>query len=38
MGRGMVDNAEENEIKAGNATFKDRHVTKEENQERNEEK
>ena len=34
MGRGMVDNAEENEIKTGNATFKDRHVTKEENQER----
>ena len=34
MGRGMVDNAEENEIKTGNATFKDRHVSKAENQER----
>ena len=34
MGRGMVDNAEENEIRTGEATFKDRHVSKEENQER----
>jgi len=34
MGRGVVDNAEENEILTGNATFKDRHVSKPENQKR----
>ena len=34
MGRGIVDNAEENEILTGNATFKDRHVSKAENQQR----
>jgi hypothetical protein len=34
MGRGVVDNAKENEIRTGNATFKDRHVSKKENQER----
>ena len=34
MGRGVVDNAEENELRTGNATFKDRHLGKEENQQR----
>ena len=34
MGRGVVDNAHENEIRTGNATFKDRHLGKEENQQR----